>query len=90
MAATGVGSSGEGRPGYLPLRVAGLWSELSENMRANISRTSIPSASVFRGVFDGWAEEALEFIGESGGVPQGVEALVALWCDLESTEDSEF
>ena len=90
MAAIGVGSAGEGRPQYLPLRVAGLWGELSENMRTSISRMNIPYASVFfRGLFDGSEEDALEFVGETGGGPQDVAVLMSLWVDLESSEDRE-
>ena len=89
MAAIGVGCAGEGRPPCLPFRVAGLWSELSENMRTSITRMNIPSVAVFRALFDGTEEDALEFAGEPGSVPQDVAVLMAMWSDLQAAEDRE-
>ena len=44
----------------------------------------------FVGMFDGSAEDALEFVGEAGGVPQDVAVLTSLWEDLEGAESREF
>ena len=86
MAAVGEMASDGGRPSFLPFRVAGLWNELSEGMRASITRLSIVSVAAFRGMFDGSEDDALEFVGEAGGVPQDVAVLVRLWNDLESAD----
>ena len=56
----------KGRSAYLPFRVAELWDGLSEGMRASILRMDVASVAVVRGLFDVAAEDALEFVGESG------------------------
>ena len=76
-------------PSFVPLHLQDLWSELSAGLCASIISQRVSSVRVFRELWDGSEEDAVDFIGESGGVLSDAPILHRLRSELKPAADLE-
>ena len=74
---------------FVPPRMQSKFASLSGVLRAALVKRGFNSAALFRGMFDGTLEDALEVVREYGGIDGDANYLVELWVGLEPTAQSE-